>query len=146
MNESIYYNADEIHHAITDNRSICFQCLKWNLEKKLVPRREELYEVSPWSLTWDDENYYLIGFNHREQKIKHYRVDKMKNISITDQKRLGKALFADLDMASYTERNFGMFAGEDVKVRLQFRDEIVGVMLDRFGKEISIHPTKKEGW
>ena len=146
MNESIYYNVDEIHHAISENRSICFEYMKWDLKKQLVPRRNELYEVSPWALTWDDENYYLIAFDHRDKKIKHYRVDKMKNISITDKKRLGKELFADVDMASYTERNFGMFGGKDSSVRIRFKNELVGVMIDRFGKEISIHPSEEEGW
>ena len=146
MNESIYYNVDEIHHAITQNRSIQFQYLKWNLEKKLVPRRESLYEVSPWALTWDDENYYLIGFDHRDQKIKHYRVDKMKNISVTEEERCGRERFSDLDMASYTERNFSMFSGDETKVKLRFRDELVGVMIDRFGNEISVKPSGIPGW
>ncbi len=146
MNESIYYNVDEIHHAITENISIRFEYLKWNLEKKLVPRREGLYEVSPWALTWDDENYYLIAYDHRDRKIKHYRVDKMKNISVTGERRIGKELFEDLDMASYTERNFAMFGGKESGVKLHFKNELVGVMIDRFGKDIPVMPSNEEGW
>ena len=63
MNESIYYIVDDIHNAITNNKKIRFEYLKWNLDKKMERRKDKLYEVSPWALTWDDENYYLIGFD-----------------------------------------------------------------------------------
>ena len=93
MNESIYYIVDDIHNAITNNKKIRFEYLRWNLDKKMERRKDKLYEVSPWALTWDDENYYLIGFDAEEDKIKHYRVDKMRDIELTDEKREGKEHF-----------------------------------------------------
>ena len=44
------------------------------------------YTVSPYILVWDDENYYLIGFDDDSKEIRHYRVDKMLNITITAEK------------------------------------------------------------
>ncbi|MBP3816974.1 MAG: WYL domain-containing protein [Butyrivibrio sp.] len=146
MNESIYYIVDEIHTAISTNRRIQFEYLKWNLNKELVPRKEGLYEVSPWALTWDDENYYLIAFDAEADKIKHYRVDKMRNIRIMDDRRLGKEHFKAFDMASYSKMNFGMFGGTETKVKLKFKNDLVGVLIDRFGKDISIRKSDEEGW
>ena len=146
MNESIYYIVDDIHNAITNNKKIRFEYLKWNIDKKMERRKDELYEISPWALTWDDENYYMIGYDAEEGKIKHYRVDKMRNISVTDEKREGREHFKQFDMAAYARMNFGMFGGEEVRVRLQFDNEMVGVLLDRFGKDISIYKTDKPGW
>ena len=146
MNESIYYIVDDIHNAITNNKKIRFEYLRWNLDKKMERRKDKLYEVSPWALTWDDENYYLIGFDAEEDKIKHYRVDKMRDIELTDDKREGKEHFKQFDMAAYARMNFGMFGGEEVRVNLHFQNEMVGVLLDRFGKDISIYRTDKEGW
>ena len=146
MNESIYYNVDELHNAISDNRKIRFEYMQWNLQKRMERRKDKTYEISPWALTWDDENYYLIGFDAEDDKIKHYRVDKMKNISLTNDRREGKEHFKEFNMASYARKNFGMFGGEEVSVKLEFKDEMVGVLLDRFGKEIPIHPAKKKGW
>ncbi len=146
MNESIYYIVDEIHTAISTNRRIQFEYLKWNLNKELVPRKEGLYEVSPWALTWDDENYYLIAFDAEADKIKHYRVDKMRNIRIMDDRRLGKEHFKAFDMASYSKMNFGMFGGIETKVKLKFKNDLVGVLIDRFGKDISIRKSDEEGW
>ncbi|MCR4756174.1 MAG: WYL domain-containing protein [Butyrivibrio sp.] len=146
MNESIYYTVDDIHNAIINNKAITFEYLKWNLQKELVPRKEERYEVSPWALTWDDENYYLIAYDDESQKIKHYRVDKINKIKITDKKRQGKEHFAAFDMAAYSKMNFGMFGGKETKVKLRFKDEMVGVLLDRFGKDISIRKSTTNGW
>ena len=146
MNESIYYIVDDIHNAISGNKKISFEYYRWNLKKEMEPRRDTPYEVSPWALTWDDENYYLIAFDSEAGKIKHYRVDKMKEIRLVDEKRQGREHFARFDLAKYAKMNFGMFGGEEVRVRLQFRNEMVGVFLDRFGKEISIRPAGRKGW
>ena len=142
MNESIYYIVDEIHKAIANNRAIRFKYMKWNKDKEMVPRREGFYEVSPWALTWDDENYYLIAYDEESDKIKHYRVDKMRDIEITDGRRRGRDVFRSFDPASYSKMSFGMFGGEAVRVKLQFEEELVGVIIDRFGKDIPINKVK----
>ena len=145
MNESIYYNVDEIHHAISENKKITFKYWKWNLNKEMELKKDgELYEVSPWALSWDDENYYLIAFDEKNQKIKHYRVDKMKSITMTDNMRNGREVFEKFDMAAYAKRSFGMFGGEETKVKLRVRNDLVGVIIDRFGKDISIRKDDME--
>ncbi len=145
MNESIYYNVDEIHHAIGENRRITFNYWKWNLNKEMVLKKDgNLYEVSPWALCWDDENYYLIAFDENEQKIKHYRVDKMKNITMTDDLRNGRDHFEHFDVAEYMKRSFGMFGGDSELVKLRVKNELVGVIIDRFGKDVTLFPDDEE--
>lgn len=141
MNESIYYNVDDIHEAIGANKKISFKYYRWNIEKKLEERNHGIvFTVSPWALTWDDENYYLVAFDDYDQKIKHYRVDKMKQIKILDEFRLGKDEFKDFDMAAYSKMNFGMYSGNKEKVKIEFNNYMVGVFIDRFGKDITIVP------
>lgn len=138
-NESIYYNVDNIHRGIQDNVQITFQYLDWTLDKKLVPRKNGVkYKVSPWGLIWQDENYYLIGFDEAEEKIKHYRVDKMGTIQLTEKKRNGEAAFEQFDIAKYTNKMFGMFGGEECILTIQFTNRLIGVVLDRFGKDVDI--------
>ena len=91
MNESIYYNVDAIHRAIADDVKIRFKYFRWTEKKDQELRRDGAdYVVSPWGLVWDDENYYLIGYDDEREEIRHYRVDKMKSIRLTDQKREGR--------------------------------------------------------
>lgn len=139
-NESIYYIVDDIHRAVQNNEQISFQYLEWNLDKELVPRRDgQRYRVSPWALTCKDENYYLIAHDAGEDKIKHFRVDKMGKIEIlSGEKREGAALFERFDIADYANKTFGMYGGEEETVTLEFENRLIGVVIDRFGKEVPV--------
>ena len=139
-NESVYYNVDDIQKAISENHKVSFQYFQWNPNKEKELRHNGMrYEISPWALTWDDENYYMIGYDSKERKIKHYRVDKMLKIEImADSKREGKALFKDMDMAVYSKKIFGMFGGVEETVVLECKNGISGVIIDRFGTEVDI--------
>ena len=143
-NESVYYIVDDIQRAISENSKISFQYFQWNRDKEKELRHDGMrYEISPWALTWDDENYYMIGYDSKEEKIKHYRVDKMLKIEVLDgTKREGKAIFKDMDMAVYSKKIFGMFGGKEETVTLRCKNEMAGVIIDRFGTEVNI--TKKE--
>lgn len=137
-NESIYYNIDNIHHAIQENRQIQFLYLDWNLKKEMVPRKNGTKTVSPWALIWREENYYLAAFDSEDQIMKHYRVDKMGQVTVLSKAREGMEQFSRVDLAVYTNQTFGMFGGEEEIVTLQFPDRLVGVVLDRFGKETDL--------
>lgn len=139
MNESIYYNVDEIHSGIASDKQIAFKYYEYSVTKERCFRRGgEEYQVSPFALTWNSENYYLIAVDSRSGDIRHYRVDKMASIRVTDKPREGKELLEKTDMAAYTEKVFGMFSGESLKVRLQCANHLAGAVIDRFGKDIII--------
>lgn len=145
MNESIYYNVDAIHNGIAQNREIQFHYFEYNLKKEPVFRKSgDWYVVSPYALTWDDENYYMVAFDAQAERIKHYRVDKMAHITVTHRFRQGAEVFAALDMGVYARKVFGMFSGEERPVTLRVANHLVGAMLDRFGKELSIVPDGTE--
>ncbi len=137
MNESIYYYVDAIHEAIGKNVKITFQYFTWNEKKQKVLRHEgKLYEISPWALTWDDENYYMIGFDSQAGSIKHFRVDKMQKIQLTDQPRDGETRFKDFDLGAYSKKTFGMYGGEEETVTLRCKNHLAGIMIDRFGQDV----------
>jgi len=141
MNESIYYNVDAIHAALAGNRQIAFQYYEYNVRKEKIPRRNgQDYVVSPFALTWDDENYYLIAYDAGADALKHYRVDKMGSIRGLPEERLGMERFRDLNLAQYAKRVFGMFGGTGEQVRLQFRSHLAGVVIDRFGSDVMLVP------
>ena len=137
MNESIYYFVDAIHEAIGKNVKITFQYFTWNEKKQKVLRHEgKLYEISPWALTWDDENYYMIGFDSQAGSIKHFRVDKMQKILLTDQPRDGESHFKDFDLGAYSKKTFGMYGGTEETVTLLCKNHLAGIMIDRFGQDV----------
>ncbi len=145
MNESIYYNVDMIHEAINADRQIRFQYFQWNVNRKQELRKNgEWYQISPWCLMWDDENYYMVAYDACDRKIKHYRVDKIIRLSITALAREGKQEFKEFDAAKYTKSLFGMYGGNLKRVALEARNEMAGVLIDRFGKDIVIIPQDEQ--
>ncbi len=141
MNESIYYTVDAIHNAISENKKIRFQYFQWNVKKEMELRHGGAwYHISPWGLSWDDENYYLVGYDSNVGQIKHYRVDKMIRIQMSEEDREGKEHFKKLDMADYAKKSFGMFGGKEQSVKLLVANELAGVIIDRFGSGVMMIP------
>ena len=141
MNESIYYNVDEIHNGISKNKKIRFLYFEYNVQKERQYRRNgAYYVVSPFALTWDDENYYMVAYDSDAAMIKHYRVDKMEKISILEEDRDGLEAYQALDMAIYARKTFGMFTGKEEHVVLRFENHLVGAVLDRLGRDVFIVP------
>ena len=141
MNESIYYSVDEIHNAIANNKKIKFKYFSWQPDKsQYILNKGDWFVVSPWALTWGDENYYLVAYDDYSKTCKHYRVDKMLNPQMIDEKREGEEEFKDLDMAAYSKATFGMYGGEKKKVKIRIHNKMCGVFIDRFGKDITFRP------
>ena len=145
VNENIYYNVDMIYNGIATNVKIRFQYFEWTISKEMKIRKGgDFYEVSPWILTWDDENYYMIAYDSKAGLIKHFRVDKMLKIEMTKYQREGLEQFEHFDIAAYTKKTFGMFAGEEQSVSLICENRLIGVMIDRFGQEVSVRKQDEE--
>ncbi|MBQ3108015.1 MAG: WYL domain-containing protein [Clostridia bacterium] len=142
MNESIYYSVDAIHTGIAEDKKIRFRYFEYTPNKQKAYRHDGAYYcVSPFALTWNNENYYLIGYDGEAACIKHYRVDRMERISVTEEAREGKDAFSSHDMSVYTRRTFSMFGGEETRVDMEFENHLVGVVMDRFGKDAPLVKT-----
>lgn len=145
MNESIFYNVDAIHSAIAANKKLQFHYFEYTVTKERRLRHDgAFYQISPFALTWDDENYYMVGYDSEMERIRHFRVDKMIDISSLDEERDGQDAYAKMDLALYARKTFGMFVGEDKKVTTRFENSLVGPVIDRFAKEIMIIPDGDE--
>ena len=144
-NEQIYYNVDVIHTAISQNNKISFKYMKWEVNfggrQKIVKAERhsgKIYVASPFALCWDDENYYLVAYDSEVGKIKHFRVDKMEKISIIDSERDGTDRFEKFNLAHYAKSVFSMFGGEEREVKLSVDNDLIGVIVDRFGSDVYI--------
>ena len=120
INENVYYSIDMIQRALTENEG-------------------ERYSVSPWGLVWQNEEYYLITYDEKCGRVKQYQVDKLQQIRIEKEVRRGREFFENYDIGELTSRTFGMFGGREVTICLEAHNRLVGVVLDRFGRDIMIH-------
>jgi predicted DNA-binding transcriptional regulator YafY len=137
MNESIYYNVDAIHEAIAEGKKVSFQYFDYNIKKERVLRRDGArYKASPIVLAWSDEHYYLIAHTEDRAGFTHYRVDRMRSVKKLDEGRGDAA--GGFNLAEYSKKVFGMFGGEEADVKLRVHNSLVGAVIDRFGKDVTM--------
>lgn len=142
MNESIYYNVSDIQDAILQNKQISFRYFDWGVDGKRHYREKE-YLASPYGLCQDNENCYLLAFSER-YGITSYRVDRMTDIVITDQKRYYCAELSGKELNDHANRLFQMYSGEEVDVKLRFHRSLINIIIDRFGSDVMLIPDGEE--
>lgn len=144
-NKAMMSIVDVINDAMNHNRQITFKYVEITVDKEEIYRREgKPYIVSPWSLIWNNEYYYLLAHDPETDGIKHYRVDRIREIEILEKKkREGHEVYKKYH-PSFTKKTFGMYGGEDLDVRLRCRNDMTGVVIDRFGSDNIFVPDGEE--
>ena len=136
--EDVCRNVDTLHAAIAGNSRITFRYFDWDLQGRRS-FRPKTYEASPIALCWEDENYYLVAYGV-PHGLTHYRVDKMTEITATGVPRESNDETRSFDPAVYSQQVFGMFRGEQCRMKLRFENSLAGVVLDRFGRDRLLVP------
>ena len=137
MNNSVLINADHIHAAIAANTTVIFKYFHYNIKmEREYSRKGELYEVSPWALLYDNNNYYLLAYT--EGDFRTFRVDRMANVEQGINDREGKDAFEKMDMAAYSRSTFGMYNGKEEWVEMVFQNRMIDTVIDQFGKDIRL--------
>ena len=138
-NDSVFYHLDDIHAAIANDWKITFQYFYFSPQKqKVYYKKGGKYTASPYALLWSENNYYLLAYE--SGKMKHFRVDKMDGIELLAQKREGKEIFKDMKLSERSLRVFSMYSGKVQRVKLRFSNHLANVVIDRFGKDITMIP------
>lgn len=139
-NETIFYTIDRLHTAIAEDKQVTFEYLKYTVGAKKAYLRNDPYTVSPYALIWNDENYYLVAYDSKDESTKHFRVDKMEQLREVNLPRDGREAMRELNLEEYSSSMFGMYGGNPEKVHLIFRDDVVGAIVDQFGDKYLITP------
>ena len=138
MNESIYYNIDAIHDAISQGKQISFRYFDWGIDGQRH-YREKTYTASPYGLCQDSENCYLLAWSQRHG-ITSYRIDRMSHIQILPENRIPCPELTGAAFNEHANRLFQMYSGEIVNVKMQFEKDFANVVIDRFGKDTMLIP------
>lgn len=133
INAAMATRADGRHRLPT---KISFKYLQHTIDDvtKMVERHKgAVYKVSPFQLLINDGNYYLLAFDDGSQEMRTYRIDRMKDVKVLDERRDGRELFRNMDIRSYTQRVFNMFGGEPKRVMMRFEMPLLDATIERFG-------------
>ena len=143
MNNSVLINVDQLHASIAANTTVRFKYFHYNVKmERVYSRKGEVYEVSPWALLYDNDNYYLYAFVDGD--FRNYRVDRMTSVEQGTKERQGREQFEKKDMPAFSKSTFGMFNGQEERVEMVFHDRMMDVVIDKFGKELWLE--KVDDW
>lgn len=138
-NEKIYFSVNTIHQAISEKRQIKFKYFDYNINKDKVQRKSGgYYTVNPVCLIWDDDKYYLVTYTEKYSDFTSYRIDKMEQVETTDFKAVPVPKTLDLD--AHIKGIFNMYSGETVTVTLKVQNNLIGAIIDQYGKQTEVIP------
>lgn len=135
MNVNIHNNVDHINYAIERDVQIKFKYFDYTVQLERAYRKKGgWYQVSPLTLVYTDDNYYLLAYVEDKGKVMNYRVDRMANISSLSLPRVGKDTFDKEQLGMYQKYTFSMYSGKIEKVTMRFRNSMMNTVIDKFGK------------
>ena len=132
---------DKIHQAITEHRKIKFKYFEYNANKEKVLRYDGYtYSLSPCVLVWNNDMYYVVGIYKDKEGFAKFRIDRMCDLVITDER--GAALRTDLDMSDFFEKEFSMMNGKTCEVELLCENKLMSSIVDKFGNDVKSRKLK----
>ncbi|MGN1398894.1 MAG: helix-turn-helix transcriptional regulator [Erysipelotrichaceae bacterium] len=144
-NKKILNNVEKIQKAINQDKCISFNYLTYNENMELVNKSERTYTLSPFTALWAYDRYYLFGYDTVETTGSYlqrcYRVDKLSNIKILDQPRVGYKQFESFNANKFVSRRVCMYGGQEEKVTLKIHKDLISPLVDQFGKYIDVKHT-----
>ncbi len=138
-NEQVLAIIDVINDAINHRRKICFQKVEYNVRKERVLHHDgEHYIFSPYSLVWDGDYYYVIGFSEKYQSIGSHRIDRIAQPPKTlDEVAVSPP--AGFDANKYINTMFRMYDAPRKEVELVCDNGVMDAIIDRFGPDVEIY-------
>lgn len=146
-NQSLFLNIETLNEAIRRERGVSFHYLEYHTDSKLHKRiradgsvRE--YIINPYYLVTKGGRNYLICNNDKHDSLSNYRVDRIADIRILENKvrkpisALKDSNGAPLDLKKYMDEHIYMFAGKSVRAQLRVKKFLLDEMYDRFGSSI----------
>lgn len=142
-NQDVFLNIECLLEAIAKKKVVSFQYYQYDINKKLVMKREKPYKVIPIHVITENNKSYLIctPVNHLDS-ISHYRIDFMKKVEITEDEITPVQTIQE--PYQYIKNKTYMYGGKDEKIMLRFHKKILNDIIDQFGKDIIIQQNYKD--
>jgi len=142
-NSEVFLNIEILDEAISKNKKVSFTYMDYDYDKKLKPRRTELYIANPYMMVCDSSNYYLVAITNRHADIGYYRIDMMKNIKILKDNIDVSKKDARLDTV---KKVVYAFSGEPEQIHLHCDKIALRYVIERFGKDVIIQKNKDDSF
>lgn len=145
-NKQIFFNIDLLDESIREQRKVVFKYTEYGLDKKIhIKKRpdgsEREYLVSPYQMAAREGKYYLICNYDKYDDISNYRIDRIRELKITDAyvkpfETLQWSNGRRLDLAEYMKEHVYMYAGENADVKFRITKPMISDVIDMFGSDV----------
>lgn len=146
-NEELYHNIETIHSAMLAGKKIRFMYHRRVLANSLpVFDSGREFIISPYAAMWNQDKYYVVGNYEKYDDLSHYRIDRMKKVTVLDEPirplREVSNYKSKIDTADYARRVFNMFAGAEPEyVELDCDIKLLETIIERFGINVPYRQT-----
>lgn len=117
----IEWNMQAIVQAISKGRLL-------SITYKHANGEIDTYTYIPYTMAYDIGKYYLIAKRYDHDTIKHLRLDRIKLITVKNEKA---AKIPNIDITSYLKKTWYMYTGEEIKVKVKFKNKCKNVVCER---------------
>lgn len=140
-NIALFYNIDMIDLAIEKGVQIAFDYNKFGADKKL--HKSASHKASPYQLILHNQRYYLMALNERWHNMGFYRLDRISNMTLVEDKPLTNIRTVEgyENGIDYKEIATGlpyMFTDKPQPIEFIADIRFVDQIVDWFGRDISI--------
>ena len=138
-NEQIYLIVDAINDAINTKKKISFQKSEYNVKKeRILHNNGEIYVFSPYSLVWDGDFYYVVGYSDKYKSVGSHRVDRIyKRPDILCEAAIPQPVGFDINQ--YINTMFRMYDAPRQTVELQVDNGLMDAIIDKFGNDVTVY-------
>ena len=145
-NEQILVIVDAINDAINQRRKIKFQKVEYNVKKeRILHHGGEAYTFSPYSLVWDGDFYYVVGYSDKYQSIGSHRVDRIyQRPEILEEAAIPAPL--GFDVSKYIHTTFRMYNAPRREVELVCDNSVMDAIIDRFGPDVDTYACDQQNF
>lgn len=142
INKQAMYSLDSINDAIAEKKKVQFIYNDIGTDLKLHPKRPEPYVVNPYQIVANNGRFYLIGNYDKYDNVAHFRIDKMTDVKLLDEKvkpmNKVSGLEKGLNLPKHMAEHIYMFSGDSIPVKIKTTPDMIGQLVDWFGMDIRI--------
>ena len=142
--KQLFFNIGLLDDAIQKRRKVRFHYKYFGLDKQphyQVDKEGKLseYVVSPYEMVAKNGKYYLICNKDTHDNLANYRVDRIADVEILDEKaRPLKDLADGSSIDRYLRDHVFMYAGKGVRCKFRIVKRMVSDLVDIFGADFTI--------
>lgn len=136
ISKQLFYNIDALNVAINQGCKVSVCLLEYGVDQKLTDVPYGNIVLSPYVTIWAEGNYYILAKREYSEKLEHFRIDHMKDITILE--RGVDMIFGGLNPSQYAKQCIFQNGEMKEKYEIECGLELWQEIAEYFGRDASV--------